>query len=147
MSVAQATKPEGRGGNTKGGPRREHRLLDAATDVQAAPAQAGKQAAGGMGVETELDVAADVAGVKEDMTPVGHVGDEQAAAELGRDVGHHVILAAGDAGTVAAVVAPGRLHDLQGREIAGDQDTEGALVAGSIAPQNGEPHGAGAATE
>ena len=95
-----------------------------------------------MGVPAALDVAAEIAGVKEDVAAARHLRHQQAAPMPRREMRHHLIEPGGYAGTIAPVAALGRLHDPGGWETGAAQDPLGALVAFVLAAEDRALHGA-----
>ena len=72
----------------------------------------------------------------------GHLGHQQAAPVAGREVRHHFVEPGRDAGAIAPVAAPGRLHDPDGRKAGAAQDPQGAVFALVLAPEDRPLHGA-----
>ena len=106
------------------------------------PAEARQQAARCVGMPAALHVAAEIAGMEEDVAAALHLRHQQATAVARRKVRHHLVEPGRNTGAVALVAAPGRLHDAERRKAGAAQDPQRALLALLLPPKDRPLHGA-----
>ena len=80
--------------------------------------------------------------MEEDVAAARHLCHQETAAVARREVRNHLVEPGRNAGAVAPVAAPGRLHDEEGWEAGAAQEPQRALVAFMLPLEDRPLHGA-----